>query len=377
MEKLERVLAVGVLDVLRERAHVVIAPARRDALRDELEAIISPALGWLEPYLSASSADDPRRNEAGTTVGAGGSVGAGGRALEQGRAHELMNQLVAQLAEKLLESDHVDDIFASDNVIRRDAHRSLRQLLMGYVRGELDVERLDDEQAVLVPLLELGYLVSEVSRRLDLDMLRDALERAAATVGGRLVNLTRGRVGHFDLPGGAEAGRLALEESITHELVALIEAELVELPSVERVLELAACDSLTNELETALERALMCTRAQYDCAVQCVAVDAQTVIVTLTPLSAHSSEQADRVFAAFVSTLDEELASVARAASGPDSATIDKRAPDSPRPASSRRKKSAKEPPRSQPRGRRGAPRAQTSSTRQLREAAAKKKRAK
>lgn len=369
MEKLERVLAVGVLDVLRERAHVVIAPGRRDALRDELEAIIAPALGALEPYLSSNSAGGLRRSESGKTIG---------RRLERGRAHELMNQLASEVADKLLESDHVDDIFASDNVIKRDAHRSLRARLMGYVRGELlDVERLDDEGAVLVPLLELGYLVCEVSRRLDLDMLRDALERAAATAGGRLVNLTRGRVGHFDLPGGAEAGRLALEESITHELVALIEAELVELPSVEHVLELADGDCLSEEFEMALERALMRTRTQYDCAVQCVSVDAHTVIVTLTPLSEHSSEHVDRVLSAFMIALEEELST--RASSGPESATVDSVAPSSLRPASSRRKKKGEtnEPPRSRPRGRGVAARAQPSSTRQLREAADKKKRAK
>ncbi len=358
MDKLQRVLASGVLDVLRERAHVVVSPARRDALRDELEEIIVPALEWLEPHLSSERAEAIK----GTRHL--------GEILEAGRVRELMQRLAAQLADRLHESDHVDDIYATDAVIRRDAHRSLRDLLIDYMRGELVVERLNDEAAVLVPLLELGYLVSEVARRLDLDVLRDALERGAAAVGGRLLHVTEGRVGQFDLLGGAEAGRLALEEAITHELVGLIEAELVELPCVEDTLELEGGSARSPEFESAFERALLRTRAEYDCAAQCVAIDDHTVIATLTPLSAHSAEHASDAFAAFVQALEEELATPARNAALADDPPHEVKLPSSRRRAAPT--SDDKTPPRSEPRGRGIAPRAATSSTRSTQPASSK-----
>lgn len=355
MEKLERVLAYGVLDVLRQRAHVALAPTRADALCDELEAVILPVLSELVEHGDTD------------------------------RGRELLDRIAHHIAERLSSSDHVDDIFAADNIIQRDAKRVMGKLLVRYIRGELDVEPLESEpgdgndRSVTVALLELGYLVGEVAKRLEQGMLHDALERAAATVEGRLYRLTPRCVATFEIPSG-EASRLPLEDAIAEELVSLIEAELVDLPTVEQVLELADVDCLSPELEVAIERSLIHTRAEYDCVAHCVGVNATTIIATLTPLSDHAAEHADDAFALFVKLLEEELTSPSRLSTF-DAGTPRDEVEDQPssRPASSRRKRKTKEdaaPPRSQPRGRRGAVRAANSSTRQMR-ARAKRKRAK
>jgi hypothetical protein len=269
------------------------------------------------------------------------------------RADEVVESVVDQITERLMESDHVDDIYAADNVIRRDAFRAIRDLLLGYIRGEIDVEEPQGGSSFEVPLADLGYVVAAVTRQLDGDMLREALERAAASVGGRVLDVVaEGGIASFDLPGGAEAGRLALEEAITEELVNLVDAELVELPSIEQVLELSSGNCKSAEFRAAIVRAGGRTRAAADCAARCTILDDHRILATLTPLSENAARQADETFARFLSVLEEELAAPA---------------PSTKKPTSSRRKRRAenpeKEPPRSQPRNRK-PPSATPSSTR-------------
>src|SRR5687767_7965251 len=119
MLTLPRVLADGVLEALRALDHVVVAPESRDALGKELEAIIAPQLGSITPHLGA---DVEVRGEVTSTFG-------------HERADEAVEAMVALITERLLQSDHVDDIFAEDHVIRRDAFRAIRDILLGYIRG--------------------------------------------------------------------------------------------------------------------------------------------------------------------------------------------------------------------------------------------------
>ena len=312
MERLERALASGVLDVLLERNHVVLAPTRAAALRDELEALIAPAVMPLANSARAGGGDK-----------------------------ELTDRVAHQLADRVLESDHVDDIFASDQTIRRDARRVLDRLLVGYRRGELEVERIEGEgqdssQNVTVPLLDLGYVVAEVSKRLEFGMLNDALDRAAATVSARLNSLTRGRVAVFELqPDADSSNHLALEEAVTEELVALIEAELVELPSLEQVLELAEVDCMSPAFGRAIQRSVIRTRAEYDCVAHCVSIDDNNVIATLTPQSEHAADHAGDAFTMFLQTLEEELTTPTQATIPPPAMTEESEDANQP---SSRRK---------------------------------------
>ena len=287
MDRLQQVLATNVLEALRAREHVVFAPGSAAALCDEVAAIIGEALGDITPHL------DPNHR---------------GASLGHTQADAAVESVVLQITERLLESDHVDDIYADDRLIRRDAFRTIRKLLLGYIRGEIEVEDDNARDSLKVQLHTLGYVVSSVVRCLERDMLCDALERAAASVGGRFVSLSAdATVGKFTFAGGAEVGRLALEEAITEELVALVDAELVELPSVEQVLELSPGYASMPGFKDAIARAELRTRSESDCNACCQLVDDHTLIATLIPLSQQAAEHAENLFSAFVASLENEL----------------------------------------------------------------------
>jgi hypothetical protein len=381
METLETVLATGVLEVLRAKAHVVIAPARNDALRDEVAAIIAPALPRIRAQLGISSrvgqgtrahasqrGDTPHPGVRG--VSAEESDPSSGAMLGNDAADEAVAAIVEQITERLMESDHVDDIFADDGAIRRDAFRAIRDILLGTIHGEIAVEPAADEGAFEVRLDALGYVVSAVSRQLDHDMLTDALDRAAAALRGRLLALSPERVASVELPGGAEAGRLALEEAISEELSLLVETELVELPSVEQVFQLTEHVCMSQEFETAVSRAVARTKNLADCNAHCTVLDDSTLIARLTPLSKHAAANADEAFSQFLGALEDELAALTLGG-GHGS-------PSSKRPASGgRRRKSVadapRQAPRSEPRGSKSAPDAAASSTRERAERKAAK----
>ncbi|MCA9621196.1 MAG: hypothetical protein KC731_19375, partial [Myxococcales bacterium] len=202
MQRLQRVLASSVLRALRAREHVQIAPASTDAITDEMEALIASQLEQ-SPHLM-------RMSEAKNTIERLDPA----RHLEGGArddASKAVVRMVDRITERLLESDHVDDIFADDRVLRRDAFRAIRNTLLGYIRGELEVDEVPTDTTFTVPLDHLGYVVAIVIRRIDDELLQEALERAAGSVGGTLVGLdTQRGIASFEHHGGAAQGRLAL-----------------------------------------------------------------------------------------------------------------------------------------------------------------------
>jgi hypothetical protein len=281
MNRLQRVLATSVLEALRARDHVVVAPASADALCDEVEAIIAPALADITAPTEATFAAATKR-----------------RATQN---------VVSQIADRLLESDHVDDIHADDRVIRRDAFRAIRDILLGYIRGEIDVDDGRDDFAVRLD--GLGYVVSAVARQLEPEVLRDTLVRAANAVGGRLLWFDAPYLApSFHVPGGAEVGRLAVEEAITEELVLLVHADVVALPAVEQVLELTPETASAPGFAEAVSRAELRTRSETGCAAGCELVDRATLIATLVPLSEDAAAEIQELFTLFVGNLELELA---------------------------------------------------------------------
>ena len=328
MQRLQRVLASSVLRALSARDHVVISAASADAITDEMEAVIAPALVDITPHLSEvgeamSSIDTGRFSRADLDLDASGKAarerGAddppsrGAPSAVARRRGKALRVMVDRITERLLESDHVDDIHADDDVLRRDAFRAIRRILFRYIHGDLDVEDdvPDEETCFTVVLERLGYVVCAVAERLDPAMLEEALERAAATSEGELLWLdARTFVAAFDTPGGPTVSRLTLEEAITEELVGLVDTELVELPCVQQVLELdqVTCDA--PGFDDAVERAEARIRAESGSAASCARVDDQTVVATFTPLSEDAAERADEHFASFLSALEHELSAL-------------------------------------------------------------------
>lgn len=327
LESLEHVLAGGVLEALREREYVAVCPEAEDALRDELVAVITPSVASIEKHLQAERS----RKRPGRAVRQG--------SLGHGPTEEAVVDLVEVITDRLMESDHVQDVFAEDRLIRRDVLRALRRLLLAYLRGEvvLEVDRGLETFDVVLP--ELGYVVSGVCDRADPNTIYDALVVAASACGGRLCSLDASRaVAVFELPGGAEAGRLALEEAITEETMALVRAGIVPLPSIEQLLEISPDVPLLPGFSEAIERAETRTRHRTGCDATCRLLDDTTVLVSITPLSSEAADEAQDHFQRFLGLLEEAL----------NTLTSGERQPEKdPEPDSTKRRREA---PKSEPR---------------------------
>jgi hypothetical protein len=372
MQRLQRVLASNVLRALQARDHVEISPASTDAITDEMEAVIAPTVLDLQVVLDRHASSRP--------------TGDGSDALPIDQDplatdQDAVETMVDRITARLLESDHVDDIHADDRVLRRDAFRAIRKSLLGYMRGDIAVDQSHRHEAdeFNVLLDGLGYVVASVANSVDADLLAEALERAAAANSGRFCALDVERlVATFELPGGAAVGRLTFEEAVTEELVALVEAELVDLPRVEQVLELDRPTALSPGFGEAVARAEARLRAETGSAATCTVIDDCTIIATFTPFSQDAAEHADLHFATFLSELERALASLSSQGQDPhaeaplEDETVGEHLDESPksgarkkrRPAQSRSPEStSRRAPRSSPRGKK-APRGRSSQTR-------------
>ena len=306
METLEKVLAHRVLDALRARELLVVSAPATDALTGELEAIIGPTVGTLSAHLES---ERNRRRPARHVLQ--GSLG-------DGAAEDAALDLVERITEQLMESDHVDDIYAEDRIIRRDTHRAIREILLGYIRGELTVEAGRAVETFDVALPTLGYVVDMVCERLGERELVEVLERAAARERGRLVAIDHdARVASFALPGGPEVGRLGIEEAITEAMTQMVRDQAVCLPSIEQVLEVAADASAHPDYDKAVARAERKARRKTGSDAVCRLIDPQTVIVTLTPLSQDSADRAESHFQTLIAILERELLALSPVASEP------------------------------------------------------------
>src|SRR5262249_26462172 len=149
-------------------------------------------------------------------------------------ADEAVEEMVGEVAEALMNSDHVEDVFAEDNVIRRDVFRIVRDALLKVTR-EPPEEEEEVQGPISVRLETLGYVAATVAKRADEETLRDALERAALAAEGELASYDPGkREASFAVPSGDPDARLEIEEAVADELADLVDMGLVELPTIER-----------------------------------------------------------------------------------------------------------------------------------------------
>jgi len=114
MQTLQRLLAQSAVDALQDREHIIVAPGSTDALLAELETAIAPCMATLQLGLvpgpktldaAPRSSSRPRASSKGVTA------------------------VIDAMARCLMASDHVDDIFADDRALRRDALRAIELTL--------------------------------------------------------------------------------------------------------------------------------------------------------------------------------------------------------------------------------------------------------
>ncbi|WP_437948264.1 hypothetical protein WME98_47860 [Sorangium sp. So ce296] len=273
---LSRRLSTSIVDALKAHGHILVARGGATALARELEDKMSADIAAIAPRLEPWALVD---GEVTTTFGTD-------------EIDDQVEELVASLTSTLMDSEHVEDIFTEDNVIKRDVFRVMRDALLGP-RPELGLE---DDGPVHVRLDTLGYVASTVGKRAPAEVLRESLARAAQSAGGKLTSYEPElREATFSLGSSDPDARLEIEEAVADELSDLVEAKVVTLPMLERRFELqrkidpGARAGLRQRIDAIASRMLR----EGGCAASWEIAGDRVLRLKLTPLSEQDALEVD------------------------------------------------------------------------------------
>ncbi|WP_049949589.1 hypothetical protein [Sorangium cellulosum] len=273
---LSRRLSTSIVDALKAHGHILVARGGATALARELEDKMAADIAAIAPRLEPWALVD---GEVTTTFGTD-------------EIDDQVEELVASLTSTLMDSEHVEDIFTEDNVIKRDVFRVMRDALLGP-RPELGLE---DDGPVHVRLDTLGYVASTVGKRAPAEVLRESLARAAQSAGGKLTSYDPElREATFSLGSSDPDARLEIEEAVADELSDLVEAKVVTLPMLERRFELqrtidpGARAGLRQRIDAIASRMLR----EGGCAASWEIAGDRVLRLKLTPLSEQDALEVD------------------------------------------------------------------------------------
>lgn len=308
---LSRRIAQAAVEALRSAGHVLVTRGGAEPLIREIDALAAPTVMSVVPRVQAARA---LVGEPTTTFG-------------DERADEEVEELIETLASGLMASDHVEDVFAEDRVIKRDLFRIVRDALL----SESAAAEADAASACVISLQTLGYVAKVVAERADPELVDEALGRAAEVAEAKLESFDRATAhATFRLESTDPDARLELEEAVFDELSDLVDRGSVELPWVERSLPLpaplsqAARAALRPKLQAAAESAL----ERSGCAARW-AISSKALALRLTPLAEHEPETVERKAVEFlgeIAPLVNEVLAAARPTAEREPA--DERAPD-------------------------------------------------
>lgn len=279
-------VAVAVVDALKARGHILVVKGGVESLVRELSQLMATSLGKIAPGLG------PRAAVVSEVTSTFGSE----------LVDEIIEEMVLRVTHALMDSEHVEDVFAEDNVIRRDVFRTVRDALTQPAGPGEEDDDDEGEGAVSVRLDELGYVAKMVAVGADTMTLREALERAGESVSAALDKYDPGtREATFVAPGGDSDRRIELEETVADELAELVDLGLVDLPTVVREVELVRAVDVAErkDLEPRIDELSTSTLVRSGCAVTWEHTGMRALTVTFTPMSEHDTRDLERHVAAF------------------------------------------------------------------------------
>ena len=112
-ESLARRIAASVLTALKSEGHILVERGGMDAVVREVTTLLAVPL----PRLVARAARAPVSGEVTSTFG-------------DEATDEAVEELVEELREAIVESEHVEDVFAEDRELDRSIFRLMRDLLL-------------------------------------------------------------------------------------------------------------------------------------------------------------------------------------------------------------------------------------------------------
>jgi hypothetical protein len=312
---------MSVVDALKAQGHILVVKGGATALARELEELMAPRLVRIVPRIEPLA-----------IIGGEVTSTFGSESLDDD-----VEALVDALTAALMDSDHVEDVFAEDNVIRRDIFRALRD---GLFRAPAEGADVVEEQ-VHIRLDTLGYVAATVSKLATVAAMREALSRAAELVQAHFTAYSaEDRAATFTLEDGDPDGRLELEEAIADELTDLVEAGIIDLPTIDRNIDLGRPLSPADHraLAPRIDAAGQQTILRGGCIASWEMADARTLAVSFTPLSDQDARDVDTLIAGFAR---EARAIVGERASAPAAVPA---ATPSPAPAKAARAAKAAQP---------------------------------
>jgi hypothetical protein len=315
---LSRRLSTSVVDALKAHGHILVVKGGATALARELDDLMEPEVATIAPRLRPYA---PLVGEPTSTFG-------------DETIDQAVEDMVVKLTHALMNSDHVEDVFAEDAVIRRDIFRVVRD---GLREPPEAGDGAAESATVTVKLDALGYVAATASRLADPAILRQALDRAAAEADAQFSGFSAElREATFRLEGDGEDEGLELEEAVADELTDLVEHGVVELPTIERRIELARplTAGEARSLRPRFDAAAQTTLRGSGCAVSWELADARTVRVLYTPFAEHDGEELDAPTAAFAHELATIVAARPEAKPTPHPASSGRGGPKSQKPSS-------------------------------------------
>lgn len=269
---LSRDIATTVVEALKAKDHILVVKGGVEALVRELDLLMAPHLALIIARIAPSA-----------VVGGEVTSTFGHEATD-----EAVEEMVGGIAKALMDSEHVEDVFAEDHVIRRDVFRVVSvALLHAHAHAE---EEEETTGPISVRLETLGYVAATVAKRADDETLRDALERAALAAEGELASYDAGAgEATFAVPAPGPDTRLEIEEAVADELADLVDMGLVELPGLERKIELPrdVPQAERARLKPSIEAAVNKTLRRAGCAATWDFSGPRALLITITPLSEH------------------------------------------------------------------------------------------
>ncbi len=218
-ETLSRRMATAVLTALKGDGQVLVERGGEGAVLRELDGLLAPIL----PRLVARATRAAVSGEVTSTFG-------------DEATDEAVEALVAEIREAIVDNDHVEDVFAEDRELERGIFRALRDGLIEAARSDEAEE--EARVPISVRLDTLGYVAATAARRADAGVVRAALERAARQADGELEDFEpTSRVALFQMPTEDPDQRIEVEEAVADELMSLVTDGAVELPTVDRTIQ--------------------------------------------------------------------------------------------------------------------------------------------
>lgn len=270
-------MASGIVDTLKARGHILIVKGGTSSLAREIEEQVAETLASIIPRIV------PRSEVEGEVTSTFGHED----------VDDEVEDLVDDITATLMDSDHVEDVFAEDNVIARDIFRVARDILLSREA----LERGADEIAVHVKLDTLGYVPAEVAKNASITLLREAMTRAAADVEADVIAFEYDtREVSFDLRGGGAERRQALMEKVASRLTDLVNAGIAKLPTIERTLKLSHETTARDRvaLKPQIDAIAQATLLPLGCAATWGFADPKSIKVIFTPLSESDANEVDK-----------------------------------------------------------------------------------